>query len=179
VRAFIAFVLIAAAFAVGLMAALASRNDAERRVVGAGITIELPPGWSGEVRPHALGVLVGANFALPAGDDDNGSAAMREMTAGDARIALLEYEPPADAASARAWSGQFPALEGPPVIRSDDFASTEGVPPAHAFARRVFTASGRYFDLWVDFATPATRDDLLNIVNSSIATLRIESPAGA
>jgi hypothetical protein len=65
------------------------------RLVGHGISIEIPDAWEGRIfcRPQAAPVVHVASFPLLAGDGDFGAAATARMRAGDCFLALVEYRP--------------------------------------------------------------------------------------
>ncbi len=175
---------IAGALVAGVVgwSSLASGSASGPQLSAAGLTLELLQGWTGKIG-RLLTIdgspgptkLAAASFALPEGDDDFGTEAIKRMSPADARIVMLEYDPPPHPSG---WAGQFPALEGPLGIRAGDFTSFEGIPSEHAFARRTFSVTGRYFDVWVDFATPEARDRLLGDVNASLGTLLVARDPG-
>jgi len=75
----------------------------------AGLTIDLPSGWEGQIRPASasppteaarpaaittdLAVLHAASFALPPGRGDYGSGAVEGMGPADILVCLLEHHP--------------------------------------------------------------------------------------
>ena len=158
---------------VGLLAAVpavaSTRAYPDRRVSGHGIMISLPASWHGRIyrRPGGLPILQAGNLPLPRDDDDVGTAAVRTMRRTNVFIVLLE--------SARAGGGfSYPVAKLPIRIRRPDFLPLfKGVPPAHAFARRLFSLRSRRFQLWVQFGIRPTPVALIHDANRVLATLRI------
>ncbi len=172
---------IAAAFiAVGVAVGIGIRTNTSGATVlqGAltsklGIRIELPSGWSGVIynrqpssASRAAFVHVG-NFTLPSQDDDFGTNATARMRASSILIVLLETP-----RSGTKSGFRYPKLAKPLTISRGDFlALFQGVPPTHAFARRLFSVQGRRFMLWVQFGRKVP-GSLLNEANTVLKTIR-------
>lgn len=139
-----------------------------------GVRIELPAGWSGKIyndQPttgsRAAFVHV-ANFALPPGDDDFGTKATARMRATSVLIVLLETPQ-----SATRSGFHYPRLTAPlSISRSDFLPLFQGVPPTHAFGRRLFSVQGRRFMLWVQFGRRQP-GSLIGETNAVLRTIQI------
>jgi hypothetical protein len=137
-----------------------------------GLRLEVPDGWdslvflSGEARY----VLV-ANFEIPP-DITGFSSELRDgLRPGQVTLFLQELT------SVCPCPG-FDEAELPISFDSTHMTSFEGVPNHHAFARRTFIVSGRWFDAWLEFGETPPPDDLLARVNDMMATLRIGPDSG-
>lgn len=139
-----------------------------------GVRVELPAGWSGKIyndQPTAgsrAAFVHVANFALPPGDDDFGTKATSRMRATSVLIVLLET-PKSDTKSGFHYARLTAPLS---VSRSDFLPLFQGVPPTHAFARRLFSVQGRRFMLWVQFGRKEP-GALLAETNAVLRTIQI------
>lgn len=137
-------------------------------IAGHGLRITIAGRWHGRIyqRPHGCPVLQAGNFRLPVNDDDVGTKAIKRMRRGSIFIVLLESDP----------GSPFPLVRLPVSIRRSDFlAMFEGVPRTHAFARRLFTANRRQFQLWAQFGRRPAPAPALRQANDVIRTLRIDA----
>ena len=107
-----------------------------------------------------------ANFQQPASDDDVGTKAIKRMRADSIFFVLLESERTNAAFP-------YPRLWVVRIRRSDFLPSFEGVPAAHAFARRTFATNGRKFQLWLQFGRRTVSTSALRSANTVIEQLRV------
>lgn len=137
-----------------------------------GVHLDLPAGWdsrtfqSGDTRYVLL-----ANFEIPPGGVVS-PADLREGLGADQVTVFLQD------LTEICPCGGFEQLQGPASITPSDMTSFEGVPNEHAFGRRTFVASGRSFDLWVEFGSRPAPTAVLGDVNDVLATLRITPESG-
>ncbi|MDZ7674061.1 MAG: hypothetical protein U5K30_03205 [Acidimicrobiales bacterium] len=167
------------------------------RIEGHGIAVELPSGWEGEINrrsdpgpgddtvsaagngteargadaasadEHPVTHL--ANFSLPGGRGDFGSAAVERMQADDVLVCLVEYGP------AEADTPLF-ATQGVPTVTPAQFSPSQmqrtiaGMSGTQAF----FTAGGRAFCLYAVVGSHARRRGLVPQVNELLQTLSIQ-----
>lgn len=145
------------------------------RLEGAGVTVDLPPGWEGEIGNAAALAAAGhgerklvahfANFPLPATRADFGAEAVKVMTPGDVFVVLFEYgEESADRALFRP--------EGVPRIKPGDFdrnALQHGI-PGQSGLQRFFRLNGRPFSLYVVVGSHIDRADVVDQVNALLAS---------
>jgi hypothetical protein len=158
------FVLAAAALASPSSKADAATTTKLRRD---GISTTLPKGWHGRIyrRAGGLPIVQAGNFQQPASDDDVGTKAIKRMRADSIFFVLLESERTNAAFP-------YPRLWVVRIRRSDFLPSFEGVPAAHAFARRTFATNGRKFQLWLQFGR-RTVSTALRSANTVIEQLRV------
>ena len=146
-------------------------------LTGAGITVDLPAGWEGSIRPPATlpdgaqrhSVTHLANFPLPPVRGEYGSGAGDVMSNGDALSVFLEFGPES------AGTPLF-AASRPPFLRASDFSRdmlqqrVEG----HGGTQRFFTEAGRAFCLYVVVGDYIDRVDVLESINSVLSRVIIE-----
>jgi hypothetical protein len=147
------------------------------RLQGAGITVELPAGWEGELggggelTPQGVSrrptVAHFANFPLPAVRADFGAEAVAKMGAGDVFMVLFEY-------GAESAGKPLFATEGVPRIHARDFDrnTLQHGQPGQSGLQRFFTVGGRPFCLYVVVGSHIDRADVVekvNIVLESVA----------
>ena len=148
------------------------------KLQGRRLTIDLPPGWEGQldeglqlladgaVRPTVAHL---ANFPLPPGRGDFGGGAIDVMSPGDALIVLFEYGPES------AGTALFQHEGVPRFVRMEDFdrdvlhTSVEGM----SGIQRFFTVSGRPFCLYVVVGSHIDRADVLPQINTALASLEV------
>jgi hypothetical protein len=146
------------------------------RLAAHGISIELPPRWSGRVFRGAGGgaVLHAGDFQLELGDGEFGDASTTAMPAGSTFLALVEYVP---GAGLKPGEGLFSA-RGIPRRMDPSAFSVKGLAhprPGQAGTQRFFTVGGRPFCLYlVVAASGPTRRRRLAVVNHLLAALRID-----
>lgn len=120
-----------------------------------GISIELPPRWSGRVfRHHGGGATLHAgDFQLVLGDGEFGDASTAAMPAGASFMALTEYRPGEGLHPGR---GLFAAQRIPRRLDPSAFSARGLAHPrvGQVGAQRFFTAAGRPFCLYVVLAGP-------------------------
>jgi hypothetical protein len=133
-----------------------------------GISTTLPKGWHGRIyrRAGGLPIVQAGNFQQPASDDDVGTKAIKRMRADSIFFVLLESERTNAAFP-------YPRLWVVRIRRSDFLPSFEGVPAAHAFARRTFATNGRKFQLWLQFGRRTVSTSALRSANTVIEQLRV------
>ena len=148
------------------------------RLSGAGLTVELPAGWEGEIgngvalaaAPEVRRATVShfANFPLPAERADFGAGAVDVMGPGDIFVALFEYGP--ESAGKALFAGQ-----GMPRIAPRDFdrnALQHGL-PGQSGLQRFFTLAGRPFCLYVVAGSHLDRADVVPQVNALLDSLQV------
>lgn len=141
-----------------------------------GITVELPAGWEGAIRPpgpsengsvqYTLTHL--ANFPIPPVRGDYGSGAVDNMQNGDVFIVLLEFGP--DSAGTALFSG-----DRPPFLRASDFdrEMLQHRVPGQGGCQRFFTEAGRSFCLFVVVGDYIDRTEVLPQINNVLAGIGI------
>ena len=152
----------------------------------AGITVDLPTGWDGQIRgagqgahgvrqaaavdePAAEGVVLhAASFALPPERGDYGSGAVEIMLGSDILVCLLEHE--RDAASTALF-----AREGVPRLDASMFSpqSMQRAIAGMAGAQRFFQVEGRPFCLYVVVGSWRTRAPLVRTADRVVSSIRI------
>jgi len=125
------------------------------RLSAHGISIELPPRWSGRVFQRAGGgaTLHAGDFQLVLGGGEFGDASTGSMPAGASFIALTEYLPGAGLAPGR---GLFARRRIPVRLDPSAFSASRLAHPRHGQVgmQHFFTAVGRPFCLYVVLAGP-------------------------
>jgi hypothetical protein len=153
-------------------AALASAGsiEAATTVSGHGISVRLPPSWTGVVyrRVGGLPILHAGSFRLPPIDGDDGALrAVRRMRPRDVLLVMLEYRPS---------QTHFPNRALPLRLRRSEFgAPVEGMPWSHAFARIEFATGRRSFDLWIEFGSKHASPAAIRAVDRVLASLRVRA----
>jgi len=146
-----------------------------------GISIELPPRWSGRVfRHHGGGATLHAgDFQLPLDDGQFGDRSTALMPAGACFMALTEYLP---GAGLRPGDGLFAASRVPRVLDPTAFSSA-GLAhprPGQAGMQRFFTAAGRPFCLYAVLSGPRIeRRGQLAALSHVLRSLRIHAAGGS
>lgn len=148
------------------------------RLEGAGLGVDLPTGWEGEIgsggglAPQGVSrrptVAHFANFGLPPDRADFGAEAVAAMRAGDAFVALFEYGPDS--------VGQVLfGVEGVPHISAGDFdrSALQHGRPGQSGLQRFFTVGGRAFSLYVVVGSHIDRADLVNEINRLLDSLTL------
>jgi hypothetical protein len=143
---------------------------------GSGITVDLPTGWEGSIRPPATlsdgairySVTHVANFPLPVVRGDYGSGAVDVMANGDVLIILLEFGPE------NVGTALFSA-ERPSFLRASDFnrdmlqQRMEG----QGGCQRFFTQAGRPFCLYIVVGDYIDRIEVLEPINRVLNRMTI------
>ena len=142
----------------------------------AGISVELPIGWEGSIRPPATladgaqrhSVTHLANFPLPPLRGEYGSGAVELMRDGDVLIVLLEFGP--ESAGTALFGKPRPAS-----LRASDFSrdTLQQRVAGHGGCQRFFTEAGRPFCLYVVVGDYIDRADVLGSVNSVLDRISI------
>lgn len=153
-----------------------------------GISIDLPPGWDGQIRAAGQGlgdlhqssqpapdvpvgegmVLHAASFALPAERGDYGSGAVEVMGGSDVLLCLLEHE--RQAADTVLFSRQgVPRLE--PGMFSPQ--SMQRAIPGMAGAQRFFQVGGRPFCLYAVVGSWHSRGPLVRLADQVATSIRV------
>jgi hypothetical protein len=148
------------------------------RLQGAGLRVELPPGWGGEIgrggelAPQGISrrptVAHFANFPLPAERADFGAEAVASMRSGDAFVALFEYGPES--------AGQpLFAAAGVPRIQTRDFDrnALQHGQPGQSGLQRFFTVNGRPFCLYVVVGSHIDRADVVAEINQLLDSVAL------
>jgi hypothetical protein len=140
-----------------------------------GISIELPPRWSGRVfhRAGSGATLHAGDFQLALGDGDFGDASTAVMPAGATFVALTEYLP---GAGLEPGKGLFSAGRIPARLDPSAFAPNRLAHPrrGQVGCQHFFTAGERPFCLYVVVAASGPlRRRRLAVLDRVLATLRI------
>ena len=145
-------------------------------LTGAGITVDLPAGWEGAIRPpanlpdgarrHSVTHL--ANFPLPAVRGEYGSGAVDLMSNGDALIVLLEFGP-------ESVGTVLFGKTRPPFLRASDFSrdTLQQRVAGHGGCQRFFMEADRAFCLYVVVGDYIDRVDVLQSINSVLNRITI------
>lgn len=162
------------------------------RLQGAGISLDLPRGWEGRVRPRgpeplegsgaagavraqAVGplpvVVQAANFALPTTLGDFGGGAVEAMTARDLFVTLFEYGPESAGTALFARQGM------PRVLHPADLDpwSLRTPLPGMSGTQVFFTEAGRPFCLYVAVGSHLRRFRTLPVISSVLRSVHIAS----
>jgi hypothetical protein len=103
-----------------------SRLDgSDRRTLsGLGISVELPPGWIGRIRPSREGLpaLQAASFPLPANDSEDGQVAQESIGTSGTYVNLLDLGPHSEDADWR-------PVSGPVIVERSSLGAPK--PPQH------------------------------------------------
>ena len=160
------------------------------RLQSAGVTLELPRGWEGRVRPRGPEPLEGtgvmrvaaadrsgplpvvvqaANFALPTTVGDFGGGAVETMAARDLYLTLFEYGPESAGAPLFARQGM------PRVLRPDhlDPNALRTPMPGMSGLQVFFTEAGRPFCLYVAVGSHLRRFRTLPILSGILQSIQI------
>jgi hypothetical protein len=145
------------------------------RLAAHGISIELPPRWSGRVfdRAGSGATLHAGDFQLVLGDGEFGDASTAAMPVGATFLALTEYLP---GAGLEAGQGLFSASRIPARLDPSTFALNRLAHPRRGQAgwQHFFTAGERPFCLYVVVAASGPlRRKRLAVLDRVLATLRI------
>ena len=148
------------------------------RLQAAGLTVELPSGWEGEVQgggelaTQSLSdrrtVAHFANFPLPAERADFGAGAVEQMRPGDAFVVLFEHGP-------ESVGQPLFAAVGFPRITARDFdrnALQHGI-PGQSGLQRFFTVNGRAFCLYVVVGSHIDRADVIPQINQLLESVAV------
>jgi hypothetical protein len=123
------------------------------RLAAHGISIELPPRWSGRVfrREDGAATLHAGDFQLALGDGEFGEASTGSMPAGASFIALTEYLPGGGLAPGRGLfaSRRIPRRLDPSAFSPSRLAHPR---PGQVGMQHFFTGAGRPFCLYVVLA---------------------------
>lgn len=152
----------------------------------AGVRADLPRGWEGSIRgrKHAghprgnnrkaaqeteLAMTHLGSFPLPADRGDFGSGAVERMLAGDAFLALLEYEPEA------AETALFARRGLPRRLQPGDFdpASLQRTLAGQTGTQVFFNEAGRAFCLYVVLGAASGRAKVVPRVNRALEAITI------
>jgi hypothetical protein len=146
-----------------------------RRLAAHGISIELPPRWSGRVFRGAGGgaVLHAADLPLVLGDGEFGDASTASMPAGSSFMALVEYVP---GAGLKPGEGLFASRRLPSRLDPSGF-SVKGLAhprPGQAGMQHFCTLQGRPFCLYVVVASSGPqRRRRLAVLDHILSSLQI------
>ncbi|HEX2154973.1 MAG TPA: hypothetical protein VHL52_13480 [Acidimicrobiia bacterium] len=148
------------------------------RLEAAGVTVELPVGWEGEIggggglAPQGVSrrptVAHFANFPLPAVRADFGAEAVASMQAGDVFVVLFQY-------GAESAGKALFATEGVPRVQARDFDrnSLQHGQPGQSALQRFFTVKGRPFCLYVVVGSHIDRADMVEEVNRLLDSVTV------
>jgi hypothetical protein len=156
------------------------------RLQGAGVTLDLPRGWEGRVRPRGpepidgvraaavssgvLPVVVqAANFALPPTLGDFGGGAVDAMTTRDLFVTLFEYGPESVGTALFARQGM------PRELRPADLDpwSLRTPLPGMSGTQVFFTEAGRPFCLYVAVGSHLRRFRTLPVISTVLQSVHI------
>jgi hypothetical protein len=149
---------------------------------GSGISLDLPAGWGGEIRPPGLTRLGAdevklptvahvANFPLPADRGDFGDGVVEIMQTEDVLMVLYEYD------SSKAGDGLFRHEGTPGPLRRGDFdpAMLQRGVPGQSGLQLFFSDAGRAFCWYIVVGSHLDRSDVLPFINHVLGSLRIDS----
>jgi hypothetical protein len=145
------------------------------RLAAHGISLELPPRWSGRVftRSGAGATLHAGDFQLVLADGEFGDASTAAMPAGSSFLALTEYRP---GQGLEPGHGLFAPQRIPRRLDPSAFSTSRLAHPrpGQAGTQHFFTAARRPFCLYVVVAAqgPARRRRLA-VLDHVLRTLRI------
>jgi hypothetical protein len=145
-----------------------------------GITVTLPPRWSGRAFRRAGGnaTLHAGDFRLALGDGEFGDRSTGQMPEGASFVALVEY---LSGAGLRPGEGLFAPRSVPLPLDPTTFSDRRlaHLRPGQVGTQHFFTAAGRPLCLYVVLAAGADgRRRQLLAVDRVLATLRVEPTAG-
>jgi hypothetical protein len=137
-----------------------------------GISMRLPSGWHGWLYAGDPTLVATTSQATTPFTNDYGAPGVgRQMGSSDTTVVLDE----GDALQDFRW----PQTSGPPQIGSDNLCDgcevmDDGTPPAdgHVLYRDTFTTGGRAFDLYVEFGSQPSQQQI-DDVNAILATLQL------
>jgi hypothetical protein len=153
------------------------------------VACTLPAGWDGRITvrnegapeafrsgpvdlfvAHPQPVVHLANFGLPEERGDFGGGAVELMGTRDVLVVLFEYEPES------ASTALFRRKGMPRTLRTNAFNASmlrKGI-PGHVGYQTFFNEAGRAFCLYVVLGSGTRRAPLVELVNSVLATVRID-----
>ena len=155
------------------------------RLGGAGVELELPTGWEGEIFARdvepvrglsaghadavARNVVHVANFALPRERGDFGSGAVELMNSGAILLVLFEHGP-------ESVGTPLFARSGVPVLHARDFhpQQMQRTLAGQSGRQIFFNESGRAFCLYAVLGSHRRRNVLVPLANEVLASLVIE-----
>lgn len=139
-----------------------------------GLRMTLPDAWRGILFRWPVGEPTLHAATVPITDLYDGSSARDALGPDDLFLVLSENH---------ASAVHYEPVSLPIAIRPEDACPTceildDGTspPPGHALFYRSFAVSGRQFDLFVEFGTPAPTAEQLAGVNEVLGTLEIDPP---
>ena len=152
-----------------------------------GITLDLPPGWGGEISGDQAPVLGSegtdpppgversnvahlANFVLPADRGTFGAGVVEFMDYGDVFMVLYEYE----RAGAGAWLFAHHGAPGPVKVGDFDRNNLQRLIPGQSGLQLFFTEAGRAFCWYIVIGNHFDRVDALPTVNHVLRSLEIK-----
>jgi hypothetical protein len=154
-----------------------------------GLTVTLPRGWDGHIRPAGRStpipagaaraadadadpgfgvVLHAASFALPAERGDYGSGAVEIMSGSDILVCLLEH-PPDDLGT------PLFRRQGRPRLTNSSFSpqTMQRAMPGMAGSQHFFHEGGRPFCLYVVVGSHRTRGPLVRTADQVVSSIQI------
>lgn len=155
------------------------------RLGGAGVELELPTGWEGEIFTRAADPVRGlstghaeevarnvihvANFALPRERGDFGSGAVELMNSGAILLVLFEHGP-------ESVDTPLFAKKGVPVLQPGEFHPQQMQRTLSGQSGRqiFFNEGGRAFCLYAVLGSHRRRDVLVPLANEVLTSLVIE-----
>jgi hypothetical protein len=138
-----------------------------------GLRMDLPDTWNGILFRWPVGEPTLHAATVPITDLYDGSSAREAVGPDDLFLVLSENY---------ASAIHYEPVSLPVAIRPEDACPTCEIldngtsPPGHALVYRSFAVTGRQFDLFVEFGTPAPSAEQLARVNDVLASLQIDPP---
>lgn len=139
-----------------------------------GLRMDLPDAWQGILFRWPVGEPILHAATVPITDLYDGSSAREALGPDDLFVVLSENY---------ASAVHYEPVSLPIPIRPEDACPTCEIldngtspPPGHALFYRSFAVTGRQFDLFVEFGTPAPTAEQLARVNEVLGTLEIDPP---
>jgi hypothetical protein len=149
-------------------------SDERRTLSGLGITVELPPGWIGRIRPsrEGLPVLQAASFPLPANDSEDGQVAQEIIGTRGIYVNLLDLGPHSEDADWR-------PVRGPVMVERSGLGASnppQRETPALLATTRNLLIDGRARRLTVFIGSADLENRGLAEVNALLHSLSLSAP---
>lgn len=150
------------------------------RIARSGVSVEIPVGWEADISGDAAQLLSDgtreptvmhvASFPIPAERGSFGTEAVESMDDSDVFITLFEYGPES------VGSALFASQGVPRAVAPSDFSrdALQRRMRGQTGLQHFFTQNGRAFCLYIVLGSHIDRADIIERVNSVLATFEIE-----
>lgn len=150
------------------------------RLTRSGVSVDVPNGWEGDISGGGLQILADgtreptvlhvASFPMPAERGSFGAGAVELMNSADVFMALFEYGPES------AGTALFANQGVPRAVLPGDFDrdALQYARPGQSGLQHFFTHNGRAFSLYIVIGSHLDRAQLVERVNSVLASLEIQ-----